>query len=82
MNAELVKEDIPARRLIAVLGNPDGKGRRGVFFRGESENSVCYLSTSGLVVSLPFSSLEEAISGVRGQYRTPVYEGDTITLQF
>lgn len=63
------------RKLVAVIG----WGGEGLFLPTPS-GSIMYLDFSGIKTACtPESSLEE-VAGMSD--RTPVYEGDTVTIQF
>lgn len=70
-------------RLVAVLGI----GGRGIYLPSETSGISQYIDESG-VVSPEIRSLEEILrsGGDRnlrsGGDRKPIYEGDTVTLQF
>lgn len=71
----------PVRKLAAVIG----EGNRGIFFRDADRGGSVY-TAGGVYCTSDKRTLEQlvdekACAGI-GARRTPVYEGDTLTITF
>lgn len=75
-----VKSNVPERKLVALVG----VGGEGLFLRSKTEpNRMIFLYGDGASTNTE-GSLDDLLkkSSASGSDRVPVYEGDTVTLEF
>jgi hypothetical protein len=65
----------PVRKLVAIISEED----RGVYLPGEDAKNTFYISSVGKVSMYGHVSLKDL---TKDDQNTPIYEGDSITLQF